>query len=119
MRTLVIIALVVFSVGGAVAGTIGYLIIAFRQDRIARAMAETGLAPLNAVPAPHPQAPARATNPTDPELCMVITCTNPWTVPIHGWKVCAKHDHRAPYDRTIDPELVSEEAEQWLRRSAS
>jgi hypothetical protein len=75
--------------------------------------------PMYAVPASHPQTPARATNPTDPELCMVITCTNPWTVPIHGWKVCAKHDHRAPYDRTIDPELVSEEAEQWLRRSAS
>jgi hypothetical protein len=63
MRTLVIIALVVLSVGGAVAGTIGYLIIAFRQDRIARAMAETGLAPMYAVPASHPQTPARATNP--------------------------------------------------------
>ena len=110
----------VTSLSVAVLGFLGYFIQVLWQDHVARALRDTGVTQ-DAAPAPHPQVPERAPDVAASvvEECMVIGCVAPWTVVTHGWKVCARHDHRAPYDRTLDPDLVSEEAEQWLRRTAS
>ena len=37
-----------------------------------------------------PAAPAPAVDPRD--LCQVLTCRRPWTVPHAGYGLCAEHD---------------------------
>jgi hypothetical protein len=101
----------------AVLGFLGYFIQVLWQDHVARAMREADIPDAAPEPSTPPlTVPGRAL--TAVEECMVIGCPNPWTVATHGWTVCDTHDHRAPYDRTIDPELVSDEAEAWLRSAS-
>jgi hypothetical protein len=75
MKTAIVVLVVALFVVG-IPAFVAYVVQAYREDQVARALRETGVSPTDAAPAPEPpaQGPERARH--TPEALRVHTCEN-------------------------------------------